>query len=73
MSTLENEIQALRMKLSRMNTKFQKDNEEVLGRIETLEKLVQERPGVDAGKKKFSDSVQIAIDKVAMRRGYYNK
>jgi hypothetical protein len=56
-----------------MNTKFQKDNEEVLGRIETLEKLVQERPGVDAGKKKFSDSVQIAIDKVAMRRGYYNK
>ncbi|WP_312900237.1 hypothetical protein, partial [Chryseobacterium taichungense] len=67
--TLEKEIQALRMKQSRIEDKQRKENAEVWSRIATLEQLAREdKTGVDAGP--LSPSVQISINKVASRRGW---
>lgn len=66
MGALENEIKALRMKQSRMEEKQRKDNNEVWGRIAELEKIALENTGVDAGQE--NSSVQIALNKVALRR-----
>ena len=66
MGELENEIKALRMKQSRMEAKQRKENDEVWGRIAELEKIALENTGVDAGK--ISPSVQIALNKVSLRR-----
>jgi len=68
LNALEKEIQALRMKQSRIGKKQEEENAEVWSRIETLEKLARENTGVDAGK--LSPSVQIAINRVARRRGW---
>lgn len=68
MGALEREIQALRMKQSRIEKKQREENEEVWSRIGVLEKLARENTGVDAGE--LSPSAQIAINKVARRRGW---
>lgn len=69
MDALEKEIQALRMKQSRIEKKQREENAEVWSRIEVLQKLAQENnSGVDAGE--LSPSVLIAINKVARRRGW---
>ncbi|MEY8761731.1 hypothetical protein [Chryseobacterium tongliaoense] len=68
MGALEKEIQALRMKQSRIEKKQKEENAEVWSRIETLEQLARENTGVVAGQ--LSPSVQIAINKVALRRGW---
>ena len=67
-NVLEKEIQALRMKQHRIEEKQRKDNAEVWSRIETLEQVSRENAGVDAGE--LSPSVQIALNKVAQRRGW---
>ncbi|WP_294288491.1 hypothetical protein [uncultured Chryseobacterium sp.] len=67
MSAVEKEIQALRMKQSRIEQKQRKENAEVWSRIEQLENIARENTGVDAG---VAPSVQIAINKVALRRGW---
>lgn len=71
MSALEKEIQALRMRQFRIEEKQRRENKEVWSRIETLEKLAREGTGVDAGE--ISQSVQIALNKAAIRRGYKKK
>lgn len=68
MDILEKEIQALKMKQTRIEQKQKKENEEIWSRIEILEKLARENTGVDAGE--LSPSAQIAINKVALRRGW---
>ena len=72
MSALEKEIQALRMKQSRIEKKQKEDNAEVWSRIEQLELLTkaEEIRGVDAAKNKLSPAAQIQINKVAQRRGW---
>ena len=70
MSALEKEIQALRMKQSRIDKKYKKESEEIWSRIEELTKLAQENTsGVDAAQK-LSPAAQIMINKVAQRRGW---
>ncbi|WBV60283.1 hypothetical protein PFY12_14740 [Chryseobacterium camelliae] len=69
MGTLEKEIQALRMKQSRIEKKQREENAEVWSRIKTLEQLAREDTGVDAGNK-LSPNAQISINKVALRRGW---
>ena len=66
MDALVKEINALRMKQCRIEEKQKKDNNEVWGRIAELEKIALENTGVDAGE--ISHSVQIAVNKVALRR-----
>lgn len=68
LNTLEKEIQALKMKQSRIEKKQRDENAEVWSRIATLEQLARENTGVDAGP--LSQSVQISINKVASRRGW---
>jgi hypothetical protein len=68
MNALKNEIQALRMKQSRIEQKQREDNQKVWSRIETLEKLAIENTGVDAGD--LPQSVQIGLNKAALRRGW---
>jgi hypothetical protein len=69
MGALEKEIQALKMKQIGIEKKQKKDNGEVWSRIQLLEKLALENEtGVDAGK--VNPSVQIALNRVANRRGY---
>lgn len=69
MGALENEIQALKMRQIGIEKKQKKDNGEVWSRIELLEKLALENEsGVDAGN--ITPSVQIALNRVANRRGY---
>lgn len=68
MNTLQREIQALKMKQSRIEQNQKKENEAVWSRITTLEQLARENTGVDAGP--LSQSVQISINKVASRRGW---
>lgn len=68
MNTLQREIQALKMKQSRIEQNQKKENEAVWSRITTLEQLARENTGVDAGT--LSQSVQISINKVASRRGW---
>ena len=72
MSALEKEIQALRMKQSRIEKKQKEDNAEVWSRIEQLELLTkaEEIREVDAAKNKLSPAAQIQINKVAQRRGW---
>lgn len=70
MNALEKEINALKMKQRRADEKYQKSSTEIWARIELLEKLALENTGVDAGG--LSPSVQIAVNKVALRR-YGNK
>jgi hypothetical protein len=53
-----------------MDKKYKKESEELWSRIETLEKLAQEKnSGVDAAQT-LSPDVQIMINKVAQRRGW---
>ena len=69
MSALEKEIQALRMKQSRIEKKQKQENAEVWSRIETLEQLAKEnKSGVDAGN--HSPSTLISLNKTAQRRGW---
>jgi hypothetical protein len=68
-NVLEKEIQALRVKQSRIEARQKKANEEVWSRIETIEKIALEKPGADAGNE-IPPSIQIAINKVARRRGW---
>lgn len=70
MSALEKEIQALRMKQSRIEKKQREENAEVWSRIKQLELLTKaEESGVDAAQT-LSPAVQIQINKVAQRRGW---
>lgn len=66
MGALEKELNALRMKQSRIEKKQMEENKEVWGRIAELEKIALENTGVDAGK--IDPSVQIALNKVSLRR-----
>lgn len=69
MGALEKEIQALKMRQIGIEKKQKKENGEVWSRIELLEKLALENEsGVDAGN--INASVQIALNRVANRRGY---
>ncbi|MDP9961106.1 hypothetical protein [Chryseobacterium lathyri] len=66
MDALEKEINALKMKQRRADEKYKQSSSEIWARIELLEKLALENTGVDAGK--IDPSVQIALNKVAIRR-----
>ncbi|SMP16420.1 hypothetical protein [Chryseobacterium profundimaris] len=69
LNTLEREIQALRMKRSRIEKKQREENAEVWSRIATLEQLAKEnKSGVDAGN--HSPSTLISLNKTAQRRGW---
>ncbi|MGE8528469.1 hypothetical protein [Chryseobacterium rhizosphaerae] len=69
MGALQKEIQALKMRQVTIEKKQTKENGEVWSRIEVLEKLaIESKSGVDAGN--ISQSVQIALNKAALRRGY---
>jgi len=74
MSVLEKEIQALRMKQSRIEKKQREDNAEVWDRIEQLEQLTkaEENSGVDAATK-LSPAVQLLANQAARRRGWKNQ
>ncbi|MCY0967897.1 hypothetical protein [Chryseobacterium wangxinyae] len=72
MSALEKEIQALRMKQSRIEKKQREENAEVWDRIEKLELLTKaEESGVDAANK-LSPAVQLLANQAARRRGWKN-
>ncbi|MDN5423702.1 MAG: hypothetical protein L0G07_09875 [Chryseobacterium sp.] len=66
MGALEKELNALRMKQSRIEKRQREENNEVWGRIAQLEKIALENTGVDAGK--IDPSVQIALNKVSLKR-----
>ncbi|MDF2931261.1 MAG: hypothetical protein K0R36_592 [Chryseobacterium sp.] len=73
MSALEKEIQALRMKQSRIEKKQREDNAEVWDRISQLELLTKaEESGVDAAKQ-LSPAVQLLANQAARRRGWKNQ
>lgn len=74
MSVLEKEIQALRMKQSRIEKKQREDNAEVWDRIAQLEQLTkaEENSGVDAANK-LSPAVQLLANQAARRRGWKNQ
>lgn len=67
MGALEKEIQALRMKQSRIEKKQRAENAEVWSRIAILEQLALEKPGVDAGE--LSPSALIMANKIMQKRG----
>lgn len=73
MSVLEKEIQALRMKQSRIEKKQREDNAEVWDRIAQLELLTkaEENSGVDAATQ-LSPAVQLLANQAARRRGWKN-
>ena len=70
---LEKEIHALRMKQSRIESQQRKANAEVWSRIEQLEQLTaqENNSGVDAAQN-LSPTVQMMVNKVAIRRGWNN-